>query len=198
MKKIIVSMNLTLDGYISGPDSELDWHLNAWAPGMGRQLTLELSKADTILLGRVTYQAMESYWPDKAIDFMCPRDDIAYAVMMNRHRKAVVTKTLEKTNWNNTRFLRGNIRTEINKLKRSREEQDKDIIIYGSGQLVTSLMKLKLVDEYQLWIHPVILGKGKPFFTISDKKIRFELLNSKSFESGVVLLHYKVIYGEKL
>jgi dihydrofolate reductase len=193
MKKVIVSMNITLDGYMSGPDAELDWHFERWDPDIGQILTKELSKADTILLGRVTYEAMAMYWPTRAMDFLCPRDDIAYAVMMNRHHKAVYSKSLEKTTWNNSTLIKGNIKKEITLLKKPHNGHDKDIITYGSGKLVAALIKLNLVDEFQLWIHPVILGKGKPLFRELNNKYKLRLLNTKTFHSGVVFVHYEVM-----
>jgi len=186
-------MNVTLDGYISGPNCELDWHFNRWAPDMGKRLGEELSKTDTILLGRITYEAMAGYWPLKEMDMSFPRDDIAFAFMMNKHHKVVYSKTLQKAKWNNSTLIRGNIKDEINKLKQFRSEQDKSIIIYGSTKLVSALMQLSLVDEYQLWVHPIILGKGKPLFRKLKNTSELKLLNSKIFKSGVILLHYATI-----
>jgi dihydrofolate reductase len=193
MKKVIVSMNITLDGYVSGPDAELDWHFDRWDPDIAQVLSKELSKVDTILLGRITYEAMAKYWPTRAMDFLCPRDDIAYAVMMNRHHKAVYSKTLNKTTWNNSTLIKGDIKKEITSLKRPQNGQDKDIITYGSGTLVTALIRLNLVDEFQLWIHPVILGKGKPLFRELNYTNNLRLLSTKTFDSGVVFAHYAVM-----
>jgi dihydrofolate reductase len=104
--------------------------------------------------------------------------------------KVVYSKTLKKAKWNNSRLINGNIEDEINRLKQPRQGQDKDIIIYGSGKLVSALMQLGLVDEYLLWVHPVILGKGKPLFSKLKDKCSLKLLQSKTFDSGVILLHY--------
>ncbi|HVI43481.1 MAG TPA: dihydrofolate reductase family protein [Chitinophaga sp.] len=193
MRKVIVSMNVTLDGFISGPDNELDWHFESWTPDMGERLTKELSMTDTILLGRNTYEAMAQYWPGRATDLLCPRDDVAYAVMMNRHYKAVYSKTLKIARWNNSRLIKGNLNDEIKQLKQFRHEQEKDIIVYGSGRLVATLIELNLIDEYQLWIHPVLLGKGKPLFRELKERREMRLIQSKSFKSGVVLLHYAAL-----
>ncbi len=195
MRKLIVSMNVTLDGYMSGPDCELDWHSESWSPDMGEQLAKELSKADTILLGRVSFQAMAKYWPSKARELLCPRADIVFAVMMNQYTKIVYSNALQETDitiaWHNSRLISGNLEKEIKKLKQARDESNKDIIIYGSGKLVAALIQLNLIDEYQLWVHPVILGKGKPLFRELKNNTALELLQSKTFSSGVVLLCYK-------
>jgi dihydrofolate reductase len=193
MRKVIVSMNVTLDGYMSGPNSELDWHFDRWVSDMGERLGEELGKTDTILLGRITYEAMAKYWPRKETDMTCARDDIAFAVMINRHLKVVYSNTPQKIKWNNSTLISGNIKDEINKLKQSNSKGDKNIIIYGSATLVSALMKLGLVDEYQLWVHPVILGKGKPLFRKLKDKSSLQLLNTEIFKSGVILLHYATL-----
>lgn len=186
-------MNVTLDGYMSGPNCELDWHFQSWDADMGARLARELSKADTILLGRVTYQAMAKYWPAKALDLLSSRADMEFALMMNDHHKVVYSQTLETTSWDNSRLINGAIGSEIARLKQS--PQDKDIIIYGSGKLVATLMQLGFVDEYHLWVHPVILGKGKPLFRELQQPSSLQLLGTKAFDTGVVLLRYKALYA---
>lgn len=181
-------MNVTLDGFMSGPDCELDWHFKSWTSEMAETLCEQLNKADTILFGRVTYMAMARYWPSKAMDLSCPREDLAFVEMMNRYTKIVFSKTLEKAEWNNSRLVKENIADEIVKLKK---QTGKDIIIYGSGKIVSTLIQLGLVDEYQIWVHPVLLGKGKPLFKSLQHRLRLELFNIKTFCSGVVLLLYK-------
>jgi dihydrofolate reductase len=182
-------MNITLDGYMSGPNCELDWHFNSWTPDMVISLCEQLDKADTILLGRVTYNAMANYWPDKVNDFSFPREDIAFAEMMNNYAKVVFSKTLEELSWNNSRLAKGNTRQEIVKLK---QQPGKDMIIYGSGKLVSSLHQWGLIDEYILWVHPVVLGKGKPFFKNLQESVTMKLINTKKFSSGVVVLSYEM------
>ncbi|HEU4471235.1 MAG TPA: dihydrofolate reductase family protein [Flavisolibacter sp.] len=191
MKNIVVSMNITLDGYMSGPDCELNWHFESWTEDMGRRLAAELGKADTVLLGRTTYQAMASYWPAKGIDLLAAREDLAFAVMMNSHRKIVYSNTLKKTAWNNSIIINGDLENAVLRLK---QEQGKHIIIYGSGQLIASMLAAGLIDEFQLWIHPVMLGKGKALFRTALKTCTLHLLQSEVFSSGVVLLHYRVSY----
>src|SRR4051812_40420991 len=119
MRKVIVSMNVSLDGYISGPNCELDWHFDRWTPDMGEKFGTELSMADIILLGRVTYEEMAKYWPCRETNMSCPRDDIGFAFMMNRHHKVVYSTTLQKTQWNNSTLIKGNIKDEIEALKQN-------------------------------------------------------------------------------
>ena len=188
MRKLIVSMNVTLDGYMSGPNCELGWHFQTWTKEMADSLFDQLSRADTILLGRITYSAMAEYWPAKTTDPAFPREDIAFADLMNRQLKLVFSSTLKSPEWSNSTLLRGNLRREVLRLKKS---IGSDIIIYGSGKIVQALMRYGLIDEYQLWIHPVLLGQGKPLFDDPRKRLCMKLFESKCFDSGVVLLYYK-------
>jgi dihydrofolate reductase len=187
MRKIIVSMNVTLDGYMAGRNCELDWHFNYWNEEMAEHACHQLSKTDTILLGRVTYQAMAQYWPYQSLNLLFPREQIAFADMMNSHLKIVFSKTLEGTQWNNSRLVKKNLANEISKLKR---QPGKDMIIYGSGSLVSSLMQSGLIDEYELWVHPVLLGKGKSLFKGLEETHTLRLLKTRSFNSGVIILYY--------
>lgn len=191
MRKLIVSMNITLDGYISGPDCELDWHFESWTRDMGMRLTEELSRADTILLGRVTYQVMARYWPAKEAEISCGHDR-DFAAMMNRYHKIAFSNTLREAGWNNSKLIGGDLKHTVTDIKRSRKGHNKNIMIYGSGTLVSALVQLGLVDEYQLWVHPVVLGKGKPLFGELKNRAPLDLIRSNTFGSGVVLLHYQV------
>ena len=192
MRKVIVSMNVTLDGYMAGPNSELDWHFNYWNDEMAEEAAMQLNKADTILLGRITYSAMAEYWPFQAVNPNFARQDIAFADMMNNHRKIVFSKTLKKTHWHNSRLMKGVLQNEVNLLK---QEAGKDIIVLGSGTVVSSLIQSDLIDEYQLWVHPVILGEGKLLFKNSGFKSRLKLIHKKDFESGVTIYFYIPIHG---
>lgn len=187
MRKVIVSMNVTLDGYMAGRNCELDWHFNYWNEEMAEHACHQLSKIDTILLGRVTYQAMAQYWMTQSFNLSFPREHIAFADMMNSHLKIVFSKTMESARWNNSRLVKKNLRTEIAKLK---QQKGKDMIIYGSGSLVSSLMQSGLIDEYELWVHPVLLGKGKSLFKGLHHTHTLKLLRTRAFDSGVIILYY--------
>lgn len=181
-------MNITLDGFMSGPNCELDWHFKSWTSEMAETLCEQLDRADTILMGRVTYIAMAKYWPSKATDLYCPREDMAFVEMINNYTKIVFSKTLAVAGWRNSRLVNGNLADEIVKLKK---QTGKDMIVYGSGQVVSALMQLGLVDEYQIWVHPVVIVRGKPLFKTLKNKPLLELFKTKTFRSGVVLLFYK-------
>lgn len=191
MRKIITSVNITLDGFMSGPHRELDWHFRYWTEEMTEITGKELSKADTILLGRITYEAMAAYWPKAASDLSFPKEDLAIAEMMNNHTKVVFSRSLLATSWKNARLASGDIRREIGRLKHDKEQNGKNIITYGSHTLVSSLMQLDLIDEYLLWVHPVILGEGNAFFSKPSFPRKLRLVSLDDFTSGVVLLRYQ-------
>jgi len=182
-------MNLTLDGFISGPSSELEWHFKSWNNEMAESLAEELSGSDSILMGRITYQAMEKYWTSLAAGPSSSHEDILFVYLINQYHKIVFSKTLKKVEWNNSELLKGDLNDEILKLKK---RPGKNIMMYGSGQLVNSLIKLNLVDEYQLWIHPTLLGRGIPLFSSLSHTMDLTLYKSKIFSSGVVLLKYRL------
>ena len=188
MRKLVVSMNITLDGFISGIESELDWHFQNWSSDMANLLSQELGEADTIVLGRSTYDAMSAYWPIQSDCPSFPREDIAFAEMMNSHTKLVFSTSIRRAHWRNSRILRGDVASEIIKLKKL---EGKNMIIYGSGKLVKTLSSLNLIDEYLLWIHPVLIGEGVSLFKENIKK-NFSFVDGRTFDSGVVALRYRI------
>jgi len=187
MRKVIVSMNLTLDGFMAGPNWELDWHFNYWNDEMAEEAAQQLSRADTILLGRITYDAMAQYWPFQGISFNFARQDIAFADMMNNHRKIVFSKTLSKTIWHNSLIIKENLNDKVTQLK---NQPGKDIIIFGSRSIITALVQSGLIDEYQLWVYPLLLGNGKLLFKNEKNKPRLKLIHKKDFFSGVSICFY--------
>jgi dihydrofolate reductase len=151
----------------------------------------QLSKADTIILGRVTFQAMSQHWPVIANNFSYPKEDIAFADMMNQYRKIVFSKSLKKNDpsmfdWPNASISKKPAAVEIQHLKKL---PGKDMIVFGSGKLAEDLIAEHLVDHYLLWIHPVVLGKGKRLFQEQHfRDLKFG--GSRSFNSGVIVLSY--------
>jgi dihydrofolate reductase len=185
MRKIIVSNVVTLDGFFEGPDQELDWFVTdkeffAYAGNL-------LKEVDAILFGRTTFEQMAAYWPNTT------DDDPLITERMNSLQKLVISRSLSNINpsaakWNNSTFIHNNIEEEINKLK---QQPGKDIVIFGSGMLVSSLTNARLIDKYNIIVTPVILGKGNPLFKGLNKKLSLELTNTKTLGSGVVILSYK-------
>jgi dihydrofolate reductase len=180
MKKIIVFNMVSVDGFFAGPNGEIDWHMvdeefNEFA-------IKQLAEFGTLMFGRITYGVMYPYWPSEE----ALRDDPIVAGLMNNANKIVFSRTIQKADWNNTKVIKEVNKEEIEKLKQA---SDKDIAIFGSGQICKKLTKLGLVDEYRLLVNPVTLGKGKPLFTDRGS---FKLLKTREFNNGNVLLCYKV------
>ena len=154
---------------------------------MGEKLLEQLQNADTILLGRNTYEAMAKYWSSKPVKSNFPRQDLAIADKMNRHTKVVFSKTCMSSKWENTVFV---VRDPIEEILMLKYQRGKNIVLYGSGILASALIQSNLVDEYQLWIHPVILGKGYPLFNNLNTRLNLKLREALFFDSGVMFTSY--------
>ena len=180
MRKLIVSMMISLDGYTEGPGKELDWHV--WNSEMDDYMMEFFRHIDGIVLGRVSYELMAAYWP------AVQTENAGITHKMNNLPKYVFTHTLVKAEWNNTLLLGGPVEEEILKLKR---EEGRDIVFFGGKTLLSDLHKPGLVDEYRLIINPVILGSGNPLFGDRKDKKKLELMHTKTFQCGNVLLCYR-------
>lgn len=191
MRKVLLSTHITLDGFMAGANMELDWHFNNWNDEMEKYTEEQKSRIDTILVGRVTYQNMAKHWPAVETDIYARTKDIEFAKWMNTMPKVVFSKTLEKAEWNNSRIVKDNIAEEISKLKR---QPGKDMIMWGGVGIVSAFLKLGLIDEYQIWVAPVVLGTGIPLFKNVRKSFNLELLNTKQFSNGVNILRYRPKY----
>jgi dihydrofolate reductase len=192
MRKVILSNLVTLDGFFAGPNGELDWHIvNEEFNGYANDL---LSKVDALLFGRVTYQLMADYWPAAATNPSTPKSDLEIADKMNNLPKIVFSKTLQEVKWNNSRLVKVNIAEEISKMK---QQPGKDMVIFGSGSIVTTFMQLGLIDEYRILVNPVVLGNGNPLFKGINDKQNLKLLKTRVLSSGVVILYYQPIGKEE-
>jgi dihydrofolate reductase len=182
MRKLIVSEMVSLDGFFAGPDGSSDWHVvdDEFNTFSRRQL----DEMDMLLFGRVTYELMASYWPTEAAAL----DDPEVAVAMNRLPKLVFSRTLNTVDWTNSRLARNDLAEEVIRLK---VQAGKDIAIFGSGEVVSALAPLGLIDEYRLFVCPVVLGNGKPLFAGLSDRLNLKLLKAQPLASGVVLLHYQ-------
>ena len=173
---------MTLDGFFEGPGGDIYWH-NVDAE-FNEFAIAQLNSADGLVCGRVTYQMMASYWPTEA----AIKDDTIVAGLMNKIPKFVFSKTLTKAEWNNTKLVKGNISEEISKLK---QQPGKDLLLFGSADLASTLTSLGLIDEYRVMVNPVILGRGMPLFKDVKDKLALKLVDTKTFGSGNVLLYYQ-------
>jgi dihydrofolate reductase len=190
MRKIIVTMWITLDGFIAGPNDEMDWVGALYDEAMGHYEYDLVSAADTLLLGRVTYQSFAGAWPKVPENPEASKGEVEYAHQVNAMRKIVFSKTLSSVEWNNSTLVKEIVPEEIEQLK---QEQGRDMVIYGSASIVQALTNLGLIDEYQLLVHPAVLGSGKPLFQNIKHKVNLKLLKTETHPSGVVRLHYQPI-----
>jgi len=181
MRKLIVSNLVSLDGFISGPNGEIDWF--GWDKELESYSKEQLGSMGTILFGRVTYELMVGYWPTATADTI----DRMIIDAMNNLPKIVFSRTLDKVEWKNSRLVKDDIEGEVAKLKR---EPGKDMVIYGSGSIVSALSQAGLIDEYRILVNPVVLGSGKPQFGDIKDRINLKLLSTKTFGNGHVLLCY--------
>jgi dihydrofolate reductase len=187
MGKIIVSEFITLDGVIGAPGGEdslgerSGWSIPYFSEETAKFKLDDLLASDALLMGRATYQIHAAAWPSMT-------DEEGFADRMNSLPKYVVSTTLEKVEWNDSRLIRGNIPEAVKKLK---QEIQRDILIDGSGELVNLLMQHDLVDEYRLLVHPVVVGKGKRLFREDSQKKELRLIEARAFGTGVVALTYQ-------
>jgi len=185
-------MMVSLDGYIEGPNKELDWH---FVDEEYEEYSNEmLHSVDGILIGRNVYQLFVDYWPsaienpEGAPNPSDPSRHLEAARLLNELPKYVVSTTLKESSWNNTHIIRSNIEYEIKKIK---ENAGQDIVLFGGAGLVKSLMPMNTIDEYRLIVNPILLGSGKPLFQSINHQQKLQLTDSHHFSSGAVLLCYK-------
>ena len=169
----------SLDGFFQGAKSwDLGWHESVWGDELERLSIDQLKSADMLLFGRVTYEGMAGYWPSAKGEV---------ADRMNNIRKVVFSRTLEKASWNNTKLVKGNAAEEVAKLK---EQSGKDLFIFGSANLSSTLMRHHLIDEYRLCLAPIVLGAGTPLFKASPETMKLKLIEARPLKSGGVILRY--------
>jgi len=192
MKKLVVGTFLTLDGVMQAPgDSKEDteggfrhggWQMPLFDDDAGKFISEQIAATDALLLGRMTYQIFAAYWPN------APADD-PIARKLNSVPKYVVSTTLKKVEWNNSTLISRNLAEEVAKLKQ--QPGSGTLTVTGSGKLAQSLMRLNLVDEYELWIHPIVLGSGKRLFADGISPLNLKLVNTRKTGSGIVILNYR-------
>ena len=191
MRKIISLIHLSLDGFSSGPNDELDWI--SYDDELERDAHSLHDLTDAVIWGRKTYQGMAGYWLTVPGDPNSTPAALEHAQWLQNATKIVVSRTLDRIEWNNaqnTVLIKENIPEEINKIKR---QPGKDIWFLGSPVLAQTFMQLDLIDEYRININPIMLGKGKPLFGGLDNQRKLKLLTSKTFQSGVVGLRYEPV-----
>jgi dihydrofolate reductase len=180
MSKVVAQTFVSLDGVMEAPDK---WQLpnDLFDEAMGPYVGGSFDRAEALLLGRRTYEEFAGYWPSQP-------DSDPFAAQMNGLPKLVVSKTLKTLAWKNASLIDGNLIEEISKL---RQRPGKDILIIGSGQLVSGLTPHGLIDEYQFILHPIVVGRGKKLFLEGTDPMLLQLVDAKTFGTGVVGLTYR-------
>jgi dihydrofolate reductase len=189
MRKILTTTWVSLDGFIAGPNNEMDWVGRYYDETMGAYETELVRGGDTLLLGRTTYDSFAGSWPSVPDREGVSEGEKVYARLLNSMRKVVVSSSLTDPSWEHTDVLTDVRREEIEQLK---QEPGSDIIVYGSASLVRQLTDLGLVDEYHLLVHPVVLGGGKPLFGGVSGSTDLALQSVTPHPSGVVKMVYRL------
>jgi dihydrofolate reductase len=187
MRKIISFMHISLDGFVAGPNGEMNWIKidQEIFDFVGKRI----SETDSALYGRVTYEMMENYWPTAADKPNASRHDIDHSKWYKNARKIVLSKTMKDAELPNTVIISDNLPDRINEIKK---QPGSEILLFGSPTATHSLIQQDLIDGYWLFVNPVILGRGIPLFTDIKDKVKLNLLSTRPFTSGVTELNYTV------
>jgi len=191
MRKLVVGTFLSVDGVMQapgGPDEDREggfvhggWSVNYWDDVMGQLITELTLKAGALLLGRKTYEIFAAHWPHVS-------DDDPVAAKLNSVPKYVASRTLDEVTWNNSTLIKGDVAEAVAALK---EQGGADIQVTGSGELIQTLMEHDLVDEYRLWVFPVVLGQGKRLFARGTVPGALKLVDTRTFSTGVAVHRYE-------
>ncbi|MGC1376517.1 MAG: dihydrofolate reductase family protein [Anaerolineales bacterium] len=180
MRKLKLQVQMSVDGYIAGLNGEMDFLARNWDDELKKYVTEITEPVDCIVLGRKLAQGFIPHWASN------PKEE--GADKFNSTKKVVFTKTLDKSEWDNTVLAKGDLVDEITKLKK---QDGKDIIAYGGATFVSALIKQGLIDEFHLFINPTAIGNGMTIFKELDGKQNLRLVKSTSFDCGIVVLHYE-------
>lgn len=187
MQKLIVFNHVSLDGYFVDANNDMSWaHADPNDTEWNAFVSENAGGNGTLVFGRVTYEMMASFWPTPMALQMMPE----VAAGMNQLAKIVFSKTLHAASWQNTRLIKGELASEIRKLK---QESGAGLVILGSGSLVAQLAQAGLIDEYQIVVNPVALGKGRTLFEGVQRKISLKLVKARVFGNGKAVLVYESV-----
>ena len=190
MRKIISFMHISLDGFVAGPNGEMNWI--KVDQDIFDHVGNRISQTDTALYGRVTYEMMENYWPTAGEKPTATRHQIEHSKWYSKVHKVVLSKTMKDADLPNTKIISDNISDNLNEIKRSGSESE-DILLFGSPTATHSLIQQNLIDGYWLFVNPIILGRGIPLFADIKDKINLKLLPAtRQFTCGVIELNYEL------
>ena len=186
MRKLKLQSQISLDGFHSGPNGELDWMTWNWDDKLKNYVSDLTDPVDTILLGRKMTDGFVGYWENAIKDPNNP--EYGFGMKMCETPKVVFTKTMTSSPWRNTTLATGDIKAEVNALK---NQEGSDIMVYGGTEFVSNLIKEGLIDELNLFINPTSIGNGISIFTSLESKQSFSLKRSIGFDCGIVALQYE-------
>ena len=186
MRKLKLQVQISVDGYIAGPNGEMDWMAWNWDDALKKYVGDLTDPIDTIILGRKLAEGFIPYWANVAANPDHP--EFTSGKKYTDTHKVVFTKTLDKSAWDNTVLAKGDLVDEINNLK---QQEGKDIIAYGGSTFVSSLIKEGLIDEYHLFVNPTAIGDGMPIFQNLNENLKLKLVKSIAFDCGIAILHYE-------
>jgi len=184
MRKLVVFNSVTVDGYFTDANGDISWAKQKQDAEFDEFVAGNAGGGGVLLFGRITYDMMASYWPTPA----ARKNDPAVAEGMNKLPKVVFSRTLDKASWSNTKVVKGDIAAEVRKMK---NEPGDDMVILGSGSIVSQMAQHGLVDEYQLVVYPVVLGKGRTLFDGLKDQLSLKLTKTRAFGNGNVLHCYE-------
>jgi dihydrofolate reductase len=184
MAKLSAFNNISLDGYFSGKNGEFAWAKSHLDPEFNAFVAGNAQSGGTLIFGRITYQLMASYWPTA----QALKSDPAVADGMNKSPKIVFSRTLNSVEWNNTKLVKADPVSEIRKLK---NESSGDMVILGSGSIVSQMAQAGLIDEFQVVVNPVILGEGRTMFDGLKHSVGLKMTRNQIFSSGNAFLCYE-------
>ena len=187
MSRIISFMHLSLDGFVAGPNGEMNWI--KVDEEIFDHIGKRISETDTALYGRLTYQMMENYWPEAGDKPNASKHDKEHSKWYNNAQKLVLSNTMKGADLPHTEIISDNFAARINEI---RTEEGKEILLFGSPTATHALMQHNLIDGYWLFVNPVILGQGIPLFTAIKDKTALKLVTTRQFTSGVTELSYIV------
>jgi dihydrofolate reductase len=185
MRKIISFMHISLDGFVAGPNGEMNWI--KVDEEIFDHVGERIGEGDTALYGRITYEMMQGYWPTAGQKPNASKHDREHSAWYSKTHKLVLSKTMKGADLTNTTIISDNLSERINEIK---QQGDKEILVFGSPTATHSLIQQNLIDGYWLFVNPIILGQGIPLFVDIKDKIKLKLLTSRQFTSGVTELSY--------
>jgi len=187
MRNLIFFMHTSLDGFVAGPNGEMNWiKVNEEIFDLVGTLT---EKADAALYGRTTYGMMQGYWPTAGDEPDASKHDKEHSAWYNSVSKIVLSKTMSAEGLDKTTVIGGHLADNVNKIKK---QDGKNILVFGSPRACHSLLAEGLVDEFWVLVNPVVLGQGIPLFKDVKQMMQLKLVETKPFSCGVVALHYEV------